>query len=101
MDSSNETALTDSSRFQIAENIHACEIDSEMVLLNPDNGLYYGLDAVGVRVWTLIKEQNTLGIVRDTILQEFDVTAEVLWQDLTRLVTEMRTHGLVLSNNPT
>lgn len=96
MDSLTQTVLSDASRFQIADHIHACEIDGEMVLLNPINGLYYGLDAVGVRVWELIKGRATLGQARDALLHEYDVVPEILWQDLIRLVGDMRAHGLVI-----
>jgi hypothetical protein len=88
--------LTEDSRFQIAAGVHFCTVDSDVVLLNPANGLYYGLDTVGSRIWSLLGDRVTLGTIRDVLAREFEVTPETAWQDLTRLVGEMQSQGLVI-----
>jgi len=70
-------------------------LDDEAVLLNVQSGLYYGINQVGARFWELVGEQGNMGAIYRAMLQEFDVTAEQLWQDLERLVEALRAEGLV------
>src|SRR5687768_775244 len=71
------------------------EFGEELVVLNALTGVYYGLEKVGARVWTLLKEPTTLGALRDAIASEYDVRADVCEHDLAALVTSLRSVGLV------
>lgn len=44
-----------------------------MIILDLKGGAYYGLDAVGASVWSLIQEPKTLGEIRNVILEEYEV----------------------------
>jgi hypothetical protein len=56
-----------------------------MVLLNLETGIYFGLDPVGTRIWTLLREHESLQQVFEVLLQEYDVPEPVLKADLLRL----------------
>ena len=71
------------------------ELSGETVLLNLESGVYYGLDAVGTRVWQLIMQGRTIANVCDTMLEEYDVSSDVVRADVTRLVGELRDRGIV------
>jgi hypothetical protein len=71
------------------------EIDGEAVVLNLTSGMYFGLNAVGTRVWQLIEALGALDAVCTALVDEFDVTKEVASADLTRLVAELSDRGLV------
>lgn len=71
------------------------ELQGESVLLNLKSGVYFGLDKVGTRVWQLIRENKDLAAVLDSMVQEYDVTAEKCSQDLLDLVAKMVEQGLV------
>jgi hypothetical protein len=73
------------------------EVGGEAVLLNQRDGVYYGLDEVGTRIWTLASQSASLGSVHSTLLDEYDVTSDELWQDIVRLISEMAERGLVAS----
>ena len=70
-------------------------VDDETVLLNVDTGLYFGLDAVGTRMWQLIVEHGTLQRVFDAVLEEYAVTPSQLEQDLLTLARELHEKGLI------
>jgi hypothetical protein len=58
-------------------------------------GVYYGLNAVGARIWELLKEPRTAGEIRDVILDEYDAEPEAVTRDLLGLLTELADRGLI------
>src|SRR5438105_4482129 len=73
----------------------ARDLDGEIIILNLATGTYYGLEAVGARVWELIHEQPTVRQLRDSLLAEFDVAADQCETDLLRLLGELQDRGLI------
>jgi hypothetical protein len=65
------------------------EVNGEAVLLQLDEGTYYGLDDVGTRLWQLMQTHNRLQDVFDAALAEFEVTADVLQRDLLNLAQQL------------
>lgn len=88
-----DVASTD--QFLVHPSVICRELSGETVLLNLESGVYYGLDAVGTRVWQLIMQGHTIANVCDTMLEEYDVSPDVLNADVTRLVGELRDRGIV------
>lgn len=70
-------------------------MDDGAVLLDLESGVYFGLDEVGTRVWTLLVDRGTPAAVCSAMLGEFDVDADVLTADVLRLVSELQQNGLV------
>jgi hypothetical protein len=73
----------------------SCPLGEESAILNLKNSVYYGLDPVGARVWTLLKEAKSVSALRDTLLEEYDVEAERCERDLLELLEKMRGEGLI------
>ena len=82
-------------RVEIGPSVIYRDVSGEVVLLNLQSGVYYGLDPVGSRMWQLLMEQRPLDDVCSVMLEEYDVTADVLRADLSRLVDELASKGLV------
>jgi len=70
-------------------------LDGEAVLLNLKTGNYFGLDPIGTRAWELILEHRSLERVHSALLEEYEVEADRLAQDLLALVSECCAKGLV------
>jgi hypothetical protein len=51
-------------------------LGDETVILGMTDGAYYGLDAGGARVWTLLATPHRVSQLVGTITDEFDVSAE-------------------------
>ena len=73
----------------------SCPLGEESAILNLKNSVYYGLDAVGARVWTLLQQPRSVGELRDTLLSEYEVGAAQCEQDLLALLERMRSEGLI------
>lgn len=82
------------SRLTIVPDVIGEVVDGEAVLLDLKSGVYFGLNAVGTRIWELIREHGDEQRVRDQLLQEFDVRAEELDRDLARWLSELERRGL-------
>jgi len=73
----------------------SCPLGEEAAILNLKNSVYYGLDPVGARVWTLLRQPRSVGELRDTLLSEYDVEPDRCEQDLLALLEAMRGEGLI------
>jgi hypothetical protein len=73
----------------------ASNLAGETVILGLSKGRYYGVDAVGARVWQLIQTPASIGSVRAAIVSEYDVTPEQCEADLLKLLGKMIEEGLV------
>lgn len=71
------------------------DIGDEIVILNPLNGEYYGLNPVGALVWKLAQSPIKVSAVRDAILEAFEVEPEECERDLLELLEDMRGQGLI------
>ncbi len=73
----------------------ASSVGGETVILGLTTGRYYGVDAVGARIWQLLQSPMRVDAIRDTIVAEYDVEKERCETDLLRLLEDMRRSGLV------
>jgi hypothetical protein len=71
------------------------DLGGEVVILSLEDGIYYGLDEVGARVWSLIQTPTAVSSIRDVILEEYDVDAPQCERDLLALLDGLAAHGLV------
>ena len=79
----------------IPQQVLARQVGDETVMLDLDNGTYYGLDQVGTRIWQLLAEGKTLAQVCDTMIEEYEVSREEIERDVTRLVADLSDKGLL------
>ena len=70
-------------------------LGDETVLLGMGDGVYYGLDAVGTRLWALLATPRRVSQLVGTITEEFDVTAEQCERDVLALLDELAKRRLV------
>ncbi len=79
-----------------SEGVLSRVLDGEAVLLDTEGGAYFGLNAVGTRVWELIGEAGaTEAALMTALLREFDVGPDVLARDLADLLAGLEKRGLV------
>jgi hypothetical protein len=69
--------------------------DPTIVLLNPNNGEYYTLEAVGTRVWQLCDGKRPISDMVTILSQEFDAPTEVIESDVLALMKDLLDEGLV------
>ena len=66
-----------------------------IVVLDLESGTYYGLDEVGLRMWTLLHSHGDVGFVYQAILEEYEVPPKRLRQDLLDFVDLLASQSLL------
>jgi hypothetical protein len=79
----------------VTKDLVSADLGEEIAILHLENGVYYGLDAVGARIWDLIQEPKRVDELRDSILKEYDVEPERCKSDLLELLDELANQDLV------
>ena len=87
--------LTLPSHVKPSEDVVWRNLQGESVLLDLKSGVYFGLDAVGTRIWALLQDRDDLQAVLEELLAEYDVSEEACARDLLDLVSVMAEKGLV------
>jgi hypothetical protein len=87
--------LPDTAKVSVSKEQVSCNLAGEAAILNLKNGVYYGLNPVGARIWSLIQEPRTIKEIRDTLLNEYDVDASSLQADLDVLLGQLAENGLI------
>ena len=70
-------------------------LGQETVILGMGDGVYYGLDAVGARVWALLATPRRVSELVRAVTGEFDVTSEQCERDVLALLDELSERRLV------
>lgn len=78
-----------------ADELLSGEFDAETVILDLRNGVYYGLEDAGARIWQLLKRPTSLGALRDALVEEYDVEPRRCESDLRELVGHLLERGLI------
>jgi len=83
-------------RATVPERVLFRELDGESVLLNLDSEMYYGLDAVGTRIWTRVAESDSIQAALLQLQAEYDVAPDQLAADVHTLLDNLVQRGLLL-----
>jgi len=70
-------------------------LEQESVLLNLETERYFGLDAVGTRMWQVVTTAATVEAALAQLVQEYDTSPETLRTDLTNLLQHLVENGLI------
>jgi hypothetical protein len=92
------TKISTDSTLVIADDVVSCDLDGETAILNVKEGVYYGLDPIGAKIWNLIQKPKLLGDVIEIIYNEYDVERDRCMNDIIELMEELLNNGLVKIN---
>lgn len=87
--------MTVNHRVRIPEDVIHQKVGEEIVLLNLETGIYYGLDPVGTRLWELLLEHRSLQPLFEIMLREYEVSPEELHRDIEQLIEELQERALL------
>ena len=90
-----ENNLSNASRVVVTKDQVSCDLSGEVAILNLKSGVYYGLDAVGARIWQLIQEPRTVASIRTVLLSEYEVDPDRCERDLLLLLHALADAGLL------
>lgn len=71
------------------------DLGGEVAILHLEAGMYYGLDNVGARIWSLIQKPRTVVEIRDILMSEYEVEPGHCESDLIALLQRLADEGLI------
>lgn len=92
---SDNTTLRPSRVVHVSADVLCQTVEGQAVLLNLATERYHSLDEVGSRVWSLLVADGDVEGAIATMLDEYEVDADVLRSDVDALVAALARAGLV------
>lgn len=81
---------------RVSDSVVAAELDNEMVLLNVETGVYFGLDEVGTTIWSLITDGLDEQEIVERIVADYDVEPARVSDDVRGFIEQLEHKGLLL-----
>jgi hypothetical protein len=72
------------------------ELEGEAVLLHLGTGVYFGLNAVGTRIWQLIGEGHPPAAIVDALALEYDAGRGTIAADVDALIAALAAKQLIV-----
>lgn len=82
-------------RVTLPQDVLISGVEGESVLLNLNSERYFGLDGVGTRFLTVLTSSDSIQAAYEKLLDEYEVDAAVLREDLLSVVEELSQQGIV------
>lgn len=74
----------------------AADVGNNHVLMNVENGIYVGLDAVGKGIWERLEAPQTIASLCAELQTIYQVSDQTRFErDVTEFIANLRLHGLV------
>lgn len=71
------------------------EVDGERVILDPDEGLYFSLNAVGSHVWTLLETPTKVELLIEELIEHYEVDPEHCRTSIIQLLEDLNQFSLI------
>lgn len=90
-----DVTISDRSVVVVTKDQVSCDLGGEAAILNMKNGVYYGLNPVGARIWNLMQEPRRVAQIQTEITNEYEVEPERCARDLVNLLEKLHAEGLI------
>ena len=87
--------VTLDSRLTVSGEVMVQEVGGEIILLDMASEQYFGLDAIGTRIWQLIGQHDLLRDIHGVLCAQFDAAPDQIATDLVALAQSLQEAGLV------
>ena len=92
----NSVSLAADSHVARAETALSAEVGGELVALDVNRGVCYGLNHVGTRIWQLLETPRFVREIVDTLLSEYEVAPEACAEQTLNLLRDLLAAELVV-----
>ncbi len=78
----------------------AVEVDQKVVMMSVDQGMYFGLEGTGPRIWALLEQPRSVRQLCESLIHEFSVDPDVCRREVGAFLEELRRAQLVRFHDP-
>lgn len=82
-------------RFVVTDQQITSQLGDESVILALGDGIYYGLDEIGTRIWTQLQSPRSIKEICDTLVENYDVERATCGEAVAALLQDMEARGLL------
>jgi hypothetical protein len=82
-------------KIQLPKDVLWTKLGEEVAILDSQSGTYFGLDAVGSRIWCLMADGMAIDGVVSILLAEYGVDEQRIRNDLRELIEQLAARSLV------
>ena len=83
----------------VAKDQVSADLAGEAAILSIKDGIYYGLDPVGARIWSLMQQPCSVADIQNTIAGEYEVEPDQCARDVNDLLQKLLEQGLIEVKN--
>ncbi len=87
--------LAAEAKFKRSTSAIASELDDSVVMLDVEDGRYFGADGVGYRIWQLLASPSSLEELVDRLCEEYEVSAQQCEAEVREYLTSLLKAGLI------
>jgi hypothetical protein len=88
--------ITEQTTIVASKNLVAADLQDEKVILHLTSGVYFGVDAIGSRIWQLLQSPTSVNAICEALMSEYEVSPEQCTADVLAHVNELIVHELVV-----
>jgi aryl carrier-like protein len=81
----------------VPDHVLVQHLEDELVLLNTENGRYFGLDSVGAYAWQALSQHGDTEVAFAQLCKEYAVDDATLRRDLAELLQQLTDAGLLVA----
>jgi hypothetical protein len=71
------------------------DIDEEVVMMDIEQGTYYGMDDIASQIWNLIEEPIRVSDLCSALQESYDVSPEDCLRDIVEFLDQLNEQGLL------
>ncbi|MBA3583170.1 MAG: PqqD family protein [Gemmatimonadetes bacterium] len=84
-------------RFRVnSEEVAAKVVEGEAIVINLTSGVYYSMDGLGARIWSLLEAHHGVDAIADAIADGYAVPRERCRSDVETLIRQLLEENLIL-----
>ena len=71
-------------------------VDEDVVLMSIASGKYYGMDAIGSRIWDILEKPVKVAVIVETLMAEYNVDQKRCEEDVLAFLNKMLGKTIIL-----
>ena len=77
------------------DNLLTTVVDGELIALSVADGVCYGLNSMGTRIWALLAEPRSVDGLCEQLTREFEIGEEACRREAREFLEQLRGEGMV------
>ena len=74
----------------------SAEVDGSVVMMDVEQGLYFGLKGSGAEIWSRLTHPVTVQELTESLCRDYEAPPEIIRQELLELLTDLANRRLLL-----